>query len=464
MRISIQACIEGEGTQPSKVITVGVIERKADFAPASGLGLFLRETHELLQQLQTVVLNEQVDQFVGAAARCRACGTRLGIKDTKPLVYRTAFGKARLRSPRFYSYCSACGFCSSDKGTLSPLAQALPQRVHPQWSWLQCRYASVMSYRLAQIFLRDAFPGERQLPSSSVKVNVRSVGQRLEQEAQCATMVAAAVTAPSRRPPLSGPSVALQIDAGYIKAPRQRDGTRWIPVVASKLIWPKTPHTHAHAYATEYDPTQGLRQQAFLQSVGIGPQVPVTVVCDGGDDVNFACKLPSATARVLDWFHIGMRFEHLLMSLPGLRGTDAYSKHQLRERVIKAKWLLWHGQQARCLERLESLRRDTGWVGARNPLGRLIRYLRGCSRYLVNYQQRRAQGLPISSAGAESVVDYVIGQRMKRNGHMRWTIPGANALLQVRCAVLNGQDVRNFKRWYPPDRRIEGFAAASLAS
>ncbi|MGT2434038.1 hypothetical protein ACU4HD_44555 (plasmid) [Cupriavidus basilensis] len=40
MRISIQACIEGEGTQPSKVITVGVIERKADFAPASGLGLF----------------------------------------------------------------------------------------------------------------------------------------------------------------------------------------------------------------------------------------------------------------------------------------------------------------------------------------------------------------------------------------------------------------------------------------
>jgi hypothetical protein len=41
---------------------------------------------------------------------------------------------------------------------------------------------------------------------------------------------------------------------------------------------------------------------------------------------------------------------------------------------------------------------------------------------------------------------------MKRNGHMQWTRVGANALLQVRCAVLNGQDVRNFKRWYPPDR------------
>ncbi|MFJ1257805.1 hypothetical protein [Cupriavidus sp. CuC1] len=103
---------------------------------------------------------------------------------------------------------------------------------------------------MAQIFLRDAFPRGRQLPSSSVKENVRSVGQRLEQEAQCAAMVAAVGTTPSWRPRLSGPLAALQIDAGYIKAPRQLDGTRWIPVVASKPIRPETPHTQAHAYAT----------------------------------------------------------------------------------------------------------------------------------------------------------------------------------------------------------------------
>ena len=39
---------------------------------------------------------------------------------------------------------------------------------------------------------------------------------------------------------------------------------------------------------------------------------------------------------------------------------------------------------------------------------------------------------------------------MKRNGHVRWSQKGANVLLQVRCAVLNGQDVRNFVRGYPP--------------
>jgi hypothetical protein len=30
---------------------------------------------------------------------------------------------------------------------------------------------------------------------------------------------------------------------------------------------------------------------------------------------------------------------------------------------------------------------------------------------------------------------------------MLWTHEGANSLLQIRCAVLNGLDVRNFERW-----------------
>ena len=166
----------------------------------------------------------------------------------------------------------------------------------------------------------------------------------------------------------------------------------------------------------------------------------------------------------LDLLHIWMRFGHLLQSLRNLQGADADAKCDMRSEVGKAKWLLWHGKQVDCLRRLEYLRRSTGWAGMRNPLGRLIRYLQVCSRYLVNYRQRRAQGLPISSAGAESVVDYVIGQRMKRNGHMRWSRQGANALLQVRCAVLNRQDVCNFKRWYPPRTRISQSAAPVGAS
>lgn len=147
-----------------------------------------------------------------------------------------------------------------------------------------------------------------------------------------------------------------------------------------------------------------------------------------------------------------MRFQHLLIAVQGLRGASPQMRGSIKRRVIGAKWLLWHGQRDRCLQRLRAIGLAIGWTGANNAIGRLIRYLHTCAKYLINYAQRRAQGQPFTSAGGESVVDYVIGQRMKRNGHMQWTRVGANALLQVRCAVLNGQDIRNFKRWYPPRR------------
>lgn len=132
--------------------------------------------------------------------------------------------------------------------------------------------------------------------------------------------------------------------------------------------------------------------------------------------------------------------------------------------MIAPKWLLWNGRKEQCFSALEALRRVTGWAGTNNPLGRLIRYLRSCERVLVNYARRRALRLPISSAGAESVVDDVIGQRMKRNGHMRWSRERANSPLQVRSAILNGLDVRNFTRWYPPGKLCAVLARAHLVS
>jgi len=131
--------------------------------------------------------------------------------------------------------------------------------------------------------------------------------------------------------------------------------------------------------------------------------------------------------------------------------------------VIAAKWLLWNGRKERCFEELEALRRETGWVGAHNPLGGLIRYLRGCSDLLVNYARRRALSLPISSAGAESAVDYVTGPRMNGTGTCAG-LARANSLLQVRCAVLNGLDVRNFMRWYPPGKQFAPLPRARLLS
>jgi len=321
-----------------------------------------------------------------------------------------------------------------------------------------------MSYRLAQLLLRDAFPGGKSLPSSSIKAKIRAVGECLEYEAAVATAVAADERSAAKDQPGAGPRLALQIDAGYIRTSCKASPGAWMPVVASKLVPPTRHRSFAHAYVPSLVARQGVRQQAFLRSLQVPASATITVLSDGGDDISLACKLPCAAERVLDWFHIGMYFERLLKAIPGLKGADILTKEQMQRKVVAAKRLLWHGRKNHCLAALEALRRDTGWVGARNPLGRVIRYLRACASLLVNYAARRRKGQPISSAGAESAVDFVIGQSMKRNGHMRWTPVGANAILQVRCAVLNGLDMRNFKRWYPPGARLAWLQAPAAPS
>lgn len=159
MRISIRAHIETDDDRSVEPVTVGVIERSGEGDPASGLGLFLREGRELLKQIQAVVLDRQVDDFVRLAARCLACGKPLGIKDTKSLVYRTAFSKSSIRSPRFYSRCSACGFRSGDGATVSPLAKALSSRVHPQWVPAQLRQDVGQLREAARARLADFLSG-----------------------------------------------------------------------------------------------------------------------------------------------------------------------------------------------------------------------------------------------------------------------------------------------------------------
>jgi hypothetical protein len=229
MRIAIQAMISDVEGQDTRTQDIGVLEYDAEAAPASGLGLFIGEAHQLLRQLQTVVLREQAARFVERVSRCRQCGSRLGVKDAKTIVYRTVYGKARLDSPRLYSTCGRCGACATPARSFSPLADALPERTHPQWLWLQSRYAAVMSYRQAQTFLRDAFPAGRSLPVSSMKVNVRHTGQRLEAEVQLVARTFVRLPRRSRRPaseqqPPQGPQIELTVDAGYIRALPEKEG------------------------------------------------------------------------------------------------------------------------------------------------------------------------------------------------------------------------------------------------
>ena len=89
MQITIQATIDGVKGQPPRTDTT---ERADTWVQASGLGLFLREAHALLRQLQGVVRAGQVARFVERVARCGRCDGHLATKDSKAIHQGFAHG------------------------------------------------------------------------------------------------------------------------------------------------------------------------------------------------------------------------------------------------------------------------------------------------------------------------------------------------------------------------------------
>jgi hypothetical protein len=106
---------------------------------------------------------------------------------------------------------------------------------------------------------------------------------------------------------------------------------------------------------------------------------------------------------------------------------------------------------------------ETATAGDRERLHRfrqhlfdLHEYLKNNWKSLANYAYAYRHGLRISSAPAESGMAHLVNQRMGKKQSMRWSAEGAHQLLQVRCAVLDGQLETLFRESFPGFRENPG--------
>jgi hypothetical protein len=60
------------------------------------------------------------------------------------------------------------------------------------------------------------------------------------------------------------------------------------------------------------------------------------------------------------------------------------------------------------------------------------------NRHRMRYPAFRAQGLCVSTGVVEAGCKTAIGARLKRSG-MHWTLPGADAIIALRCGILSGR-------------------------
>ena len=133
--------------------------------------------------------------------------------------------------------------------------------------------------------------------------------------------------------------------------------------------------------------------------------------------------------EIIDWWHA---LQKLWQTAGKLWANDP---EQARAWVQQLEPRLWAGDVRGVLQVIRrSIPRGTPLT---EPLQQLVGYLYRQRRRL-RYKVFRAEGDPIGSGTTESGCKVVVQERMVQAG-MRWSRPGAQAMLALRSVLLSGQ-------------------------
>ena len=157
----------------------------------------------------------------------------------------------------------------------------------------------------------------------------------------------------------------------------------------------------------------------------------------------------------LDWFHIGMRLQHLKQIAGALSAdhpTRVAAKAVIVAEVERLHWRIWNGKAKngrKSIDRICAVMSHfQGEAGRRTSIApsrklwaalhALDGYLSSPSAWLVNYAERHRAGLRVGTALTEGTANFLVNRPMNKAQQMRWSRRGADLLLQLRCAVYNG--------------------------
>jgi hypothetical protein len=208
----VQVVVHAEDDTATVVREVFTLRREEPLAPDT-LGLRLGEAKDLLAAVQDTLVAHQVATALSTHSGCPDCGVPRRHKDSRPIVMKTLFGTLRLDSPRWWH----CGCQPQMNTTFSPLAAILPQRSTPELSYLQARFAGLVSYGISADLLGEVLPLGRALHASTVRRQVQATAQRLEDELgdERSSFID---TCPRDREELPRPRLPLVVglDGGYV--------------------------------------------------------------------------------------------------------------------------------------------------------------------------------------------------------------------------------------------------------
>lgn len=234
------------------------------------------------------------------------------------------------------------------------------------------------------------------------------------------------------------------------------------PQPQHKEVWASLPRAEAPGSGTE---AVFAWMVGELHLRGRGQDKPLIFLSDGQETLWQARAdwLPERVVGILDLLHVTPRLwkaAHVFHQ-EGSRAAEAF----VRERLLR----VLQGKAAGVVRGLREMATKRGLTGAgQQALAAVCRYLeQNLGR--MRYDEYLAAGYPIASGAVEGACRHLVKDRMERAG-MHWTIPGAQAMLDVRSIYVSGhwdeyqvyRIERETERLYPERSAInQAFAMAA---
>src|ERR671925_1622660 len=469
MRVKLQLVMCSDDGQEETI--TDVITLRKDSQRIEHLGLTLQEAKQLLTTVQQRLLQQQVKAFLDGCSTCPDCGTPLKAKGYHTRSFRTLFGTFKLPSPRLF-HCR----CRRRKTTsFRPLSSLLPESVAPELLFMETKWASLVSYGLTVEALTDFLPLDVTLDVKTVRHDALKVAERCEVELgeEQGSFIEGCPRDWGTLPIPHGP-ITVGIDGGYVRDWEAKKRNFEVIVGKSTLAFRRaeeeeTPSSKRFGFVQTLDTKPKRRLYEVLQSQGMQLNQQITFLSDGSDTVrDLQLYMSPEAEHILDWHHVTMRLTVLDQYAKGLVHCDAVLGEELREKIARLKWSLWHGNLYKALYKIDDLESLIYNFEATypkfKPLLKAVEefrtYITNNAHLIPNYGERYRNGEAIATGFVESTVNQVVSKRFCKKQQMQWSKRGAHLLLQTRVKTLNRELGAVFKQWYP-DIEVEELPEAA---
>ncbi|MGA7953553.1 MAG: ISKra4 family transposase [Gloeobacterales cyanobacterium] len=399
------------------------------------LGLRHLEQISLLEKVQNALLAEQSVLIDPGMNVCPNCGRKLKKNGAKESDFHAVFSDHRLAIQKYRCNHPECGWQSA-----STIKSIFGTSIHPDLAKLQCEQGALFSYREAESNLE-------RLNCQSRSINNHNQVKRITDNVGAVLAEQNAIRPVEQECAASASELIVQVDGGHI--PIQNPEKRSFEALSAIVYRPESIQEvdsyhrqiidKSCVFSAKDNNLHSIKTfliNALLKQ-GLSKDTKVIGLADGANNcwsVLSIIKPECATLEcILDWFHIGKKFQNVKNAL-----GEAFETL-----LDSAKWKLWHGQTKDALTKLALLHDNVTDESKKSKLTGLYDYLHRNQAYLVNYDARDRANQIYTSQVAESHIDSLINARHKRTKKMQWTREGAHYVLQIRAMIASGDWERN---------------------